>query len=89
MLISSSYEFKPSAIVSYSMGPTGGIGASLALRPHLSELGCIPIKHMVIIPQVLMVFSSYLFLAGTILKGGMGIEIHPLTSKICHLAWQK
>jgi len=47
-----SYEYKPSAVISYSMGPTGGIAASLALRPHLSELGCIPIKHMVTIPQV-------------------------------------
>lgn len=47
-----SYEYKPSAIISYSMGPQGGVAACMALRPHLSELGCLPIKHMVNISQV-------------------------------------
>ena len=34
------------------MGPTGGIVAAEALRPHLSELGCLPVSHMVSVPSV-------------------------------------
>jgi len=47
-----SYEFKPSAIVTYSMGRQGGLAASMALKPWLGELGCLPIKHMVNIAEV-------------------------------------
>ena len=56
---SCSFEFKPSALVTYSMGQQGGICACMALRPFLSELGCLPVKQMVTIPQVRRHFSSY------------------------------
>lgn len=36
---SSTFSFKPSAIVSYSAGQWGGTRAAIALRPILSELG--------------------------------------------------
>lgn len=48
---SSVFSFKPSAICSYSAGQWGGTRAALALRPVLSELGCLPVSAMVHIPQ--------------------------------------
>lgn len=39
---SSTFSYKPSAIVSYSAGQWGGTRAAHALRPTLSELGCLP-----------------------------------------------
>jgi NAD(P)H-dependent FMN reductase len=47
---SSTFGFKPSAIVSYSAGQWGGTRASHALRPVLSELGCIPVSAMIHVP---------------------------------------
>lgn len=47
---SSVFSFKPSAIVSYSAGQWGGTRAAIALRPILSELGCLPVSAMVHIP---------------------------------------
>lgn len=47
---SSSFSFKPSGIVSYSAGQWGGTRAAHALRPFLSELGCLPVSAMVHIP---------------------------------------
>lgn len=41
-----SFEYKPSGIISYTMGTRGGLGVCVAARPFLSELGCIPVKHM-------------------------------------------
>ena len=40
----SNYSNKPSAIVTYSPGPWGGARAAMALRPFLSELGCLPVS---------------------------------------------
>ena len=48
---SSVFSFKPSAIVSYSAGQWGGTRAALALRPVLSELGCLSVSAMVHIPH--------------------------------------
>lgn len=42
----SNYAFKPSAIVTYSVGPWGGTRAAIALRPFLSELGCLPVSKL-------------------------------------------
>ena len=42
----SNYAFKPSAIVTYSVGPFGGTRAAMALRPFLSELGCLPVSKL-------------------------------------------
>jgi chromate reductase len=47
---SSTFGFKPSAIVSYSAGQWGGTRASQALRPVLSELGCLPVSAMIHVP---------------------------------------
>lgn len=47
---SSHYQFKPSGIVTYSAGLWGGARAGIALRPFLSELGCLPVSSMVAIP---------------------------------------
>lgn len=51
--LSPSYPHAPSspaAIVSYSAGQWGGTRAAQALRPVLSELGCIPVSAMVHVP---------------------------------------
>jgi len=40
------YGGKPSAIVSYSMGPFGGCRAAMTLQPLLHELGCLPVSKM-------------------------------------------
>jgi len=44
------FSYKPSAIVSYSAGQWGGTRAAIALRPILSELGCLPVSAMIHIP---------------------------------------
>jgi chromate reductase, NAD(P)H dehydrogenase (quinone) len=49
---SSTFSFKPSAIVSYSAGQWGGTRAALGLRPILSELGCLPVSAMIHLPKV-------------------------------------
>jgi NAD(P)H-dependent FMN reductase len=47
---SSVVSFKPSGIVSYSAGQWGGTRAAIALRPILSEMGCLPVSAMIHIP---------------------------------------
>jgi len=47
---SSTFSFKPSAIISYSAGQWGGTRAAHSLRPVLSELGCLPVSAMIHIP---------------------------------------
>ena len=48
---SSTFSFKPSAIVSYSAGQWGGTRAAIGLRPILSELGCLPVSAMIHLPN--------------------------------------
>jgi len=48
---SSKYSYKPSAIVSYSSGQFGGVRAAMALRPFLSELGCLPVSRICAFPM--------------------------------------
>lgn len=55
---SSVFSFKPSAIVSYSAGQWGGTRAAIALRPVLSELGCLPVSAMVHIPKAQQVLHD-------------------------------
>lgn len=55
---SSTFSFKPSAIVSYSAGQWGGTRAAIALRPILSELGCLPVSAMIHIPKAQDVFAD-------------------------------
>ena len=42
----SCYAFKPSGLITYSLSPYGGARAAVALRPFLSELGCLPVSAM-------------------------------------------
>ena len=46
----SCYAEKPSGIISYSAGPFGGARGAVALRPFLSELGCLPVSKMACFP---------------------------------------
>ena len=55
---SSKFSFKPSAIVSYSAGQWGGTRAAIALRPILSELGCLPVSAMIHIPETQTVLDE-------------------------------
>ncbi|MGM0833198.1 MAG: NADPH-dependent FMN reductase [Pseudomonadota bacterium] len=45
------FAFKPSAIVTYSMGQWGGARAAVSMRAFLSELGCLPVSAMIHIPK--------------------------------------
>lgn len=56
---SSTFSFKPSAIVSYSAGQWGGTRAAHALRPILSELGCLPVSAMVHIASAAAVLDHH------------------------------
>jgi NAD(P)H-dependent FMN reductase len=47
---SAAYSFKPSGVVTYSAGLWGGARAGVALRPFLSELGCLPVSSVVSVP---------------------------------------
>ncbi len=49
---SSTFSYKPSAICAYSAGQWGGSRAAIALRPVLSELGCLPVSALVLLPKV-------------------------------------
>ena len=55
---SSTFGFKPSAIVTYSAGQWGGTRAAQALRPVLSELGCLPVSAMIHIPRAQDVINA-------------------------------
>lgn len=55
---SSTFSFKPSAIVSYSAGQWGGTRAAVALRPILSELGSLPVSAMIHIPKAQTVLEE-------------------------------
>jgi len=49
-----SYYFKVSGIIGYTMGPSGGLNGISSLRTFLAELGCLPVSHTVSIPKVMM-----------------------------------
>lgn len=55
---SSLFSWKPSLIVTYSAGQWGGARAAMAMRPFLSELGCLPVSAMVHIPGAQTVFDE-------------------------------
>lgn len=55
---SSLFSFKPSLIVTYSAGQWGGARAAIAMRPFLSELGCLPVSAMIHVPQAQTVFHE-------------------------------
>lgn len=43
----SNFAYKPCGIITYSPGPWGGMRAAVALRPILSELGCLSVSALV------------------------------------------
>ncbi|KAH9253173.1 hypothetical protein BASA81_008855 [Batrachochytrium salamandrivorans] len=47
-----SYMFKPSAIVVYSMGPFGGVRAAMQMRALTGELGCLSVTAIFAAPVV-------------------------------------
>jgi len=47
-----SFEYKPSGMISYTLGTRGGMGACVSARPFLSEIGCLPVKHQTTVSQV-------------------------------------
>ncbi|CAJ1349072.1 unnamed protein product [Effrenium voratum] len=55
---SSLFSYKPSSICTYSQGQWGGARAGLALRPVLSELGCLPVSAMVHVPKAQEAFDA-------------------------------
>lgn len=52
------FAWKPSLIVTYSAGQWGGARAAMAMRPFLSELGCLPVSAMVHVPNAQAVFEE-------------------------------
>lgn len=55
---SSTFSFKPSAIVTYSAGQWGGTRAAIGLRSILSEVGCLPVSAMIHIPKAQKVLAE-------------------------------
>ncbi len=62
---SSLFSYRPSAIVTYSAGQWGGARAAVAMRPFLSELGCLPVSAMIQVPRAGEVLTE----AGTFSEG--------------------
>ncbi len=54
----SRYAFKPSGTVVYSGGEYGGMRAAMALRPFLSELGCLPVSAITSFPKAKELISK-------------------------------
>ncbi|KAK3087013.1 hypothetical protein FSP39_000308 [Pinctada imbricata] len=52
------YSYKPSGIVTYSMGQFGGMRAAMQLRALTGELGCISVSNIFGIPQVQKAFDE-------------------------------
>lgn len=48
---SSSFAYKPSAIVTYSAGQWGGMRAAVGMRTFLAEPGCLSVSAMIHIPK--------------------------------------
>lgn len=48
----SCYSCKPSAIVTYSPGPWGGMRAAMSIQVMCHELGCLPVSKLCGIPTV-------------------------------------
>ncbi|WP_394189621.1 NADPH-dependent FMN reductase [Pseudoalteromonas atlantica] len=55
---SSSFAYKPSAIVTYSAGQWGGMRAAIGMRTFLAELGCLSVSAMIHISKAQDVFKE-------------------------------
>lgn len=54
----SKYGYKVSGCICYSMTPTGGGRVAQALRPYLSELGCLPVSKQVVYSSAYQLFDQ-------------------------------
>jgi chromate reductase len=54
----SKYAYKVSGCICYSMSQTGGSRVAQALRPYLSELGCLPVSKQVIYSSAYQLFDQ-------------------------------
>ena len=79
----SNYAYKPSGIVTYSPGPYGGARAAIALRPVLSELGCLPVSKLACFSSAGEVFNS----DGTIKEDANTRQLKMLPDLLSQLEW--
>ena len=54
----SCYAFKPSAIVTYSVGPWAGMRAAMSIQLMCHELGCLPVSKLCGFPSVAELFNE-------------------------------
>jgi chromate reductase len=76
------YALRPSAIVCYSPGPFGGARAAVALRPFLSELGCLPVSKLTLLSNP----AGYLEPDGTVKDPTHGMLLQ-LPAQLGELEW--
>ena len=79
----SKYAWKPSGCVCYSGTPIGGSRVGQALRPYLSELGCLPISKQLVIQSAGQVFNE----DGTFTNGENEFMTKQTKSFFAQLAW--
>ena len=79
----STYSWKPSAIVAYSGGQFGGVRAAMALRPFLSELGCLPVSNICSFPNAAQDLDDH----GVPLAGKEESVTKRLTAVFNQLVW--
>lgn len=78
----SSYAHKPSGIITYSVSPYGGSRVAVALRPFLSELGCLPVSPMACYSMVGDIFEE-----DGIVKDKDSRQLKQLDNLLGHLEW--
>lgn len=78
----SCYAFKPSGMITYSVSPYGGSRAAVALRPFLSELGCLPVSKMACFSMVGDIFEQ----DGTV-KDKDNRQLKQLDGVLAQLEW--
>lgn len=61
LIISCSFEYKPSGMISYTLGTRGGMAACVSARPFLSEIGCLPVKHQTTVSQVVIIMLKNMY----------------------------
>ena len=79
----SKYSWKPSGCVCYSGTPIGGSRVGQALRPYLSELGCLPVSKQLVIQSAGNVFNE----DGTFTNGENEFMTKQTKSFLAQLAW--
>lgn len=79
---SSNYAYKPSGIITYSPGFCGGARVAMALRPFLSELGCLPVSKLACFSSVENTFN----IDGTI-KDTENRQLKQLPDLLNQLEW--